>query len=55
MSVLVGRCDYVNPVSIEMVGYGRHAVALLITAAVVHEATRVSFERHTTQGLGAEL
>jgi hypothetical protein len=45
----------VYPVKIEPVGYGRYAVARLIAPADVLEATRVRFERHTMQGLGAEL
>ena len=43
-----------DPVKIELVGYGRYAVAPLIAAADVLEvAARVDFERHTMQGLGA--
>jgi hypothetical protein len=45
----------VTPVKIGLVGYGGYAVAPLITALDFLEATRVSFERQTTQGLGAEL
>jgi hypothetical protein len=41
--------------SAELVVYGRYAVAPLIAAADVSVATRVSFERHTIQGLGAQL
>ncbi len=44
-----------GPVKIGLVGYGRYAVASLITALDVLEATRVSSERHTVQGLGGEL
>ena len=44
-----------DPVKIGLVGYGRSAVAPLITALDVLKATRASFERHTMQGLGAEL
>lgn len=44
-----------DPVKIGMVGYGRYAGAPPITALDVLEATRVSFERHSIQGLGAEL
>jgi hypothetical protein len=45
----------VNPVKIGLAGHGRYTVAPLITALDVLEGTRVSFERHTVQGLGAEL
>jgi hypothetical protein len=45
----------VDPAKIGMVRYGRYAVAPLITALDVLEATRVIVERHTTQGLEAEL
>lgn len=44
-----------NQVNIGLAGHGRYAVARLIASSDVLEATRVSFERHTTQGLGAEL
>ena len=44
-----------EPVKIGLVGYGRYAVAPLITALDVLEATRVSLERHSMQRLGAEL
>ena len=44
-----------DPVNVGLVGYGRSAVAPLITALDVLNATRASFERHTVQGLGAEL
>lgn len=40
---------------VKTVGYGRYSVAPLITALDVLEATRVSFERQTVQGLGVEL
>lgn len=46
------RCDHVDPVKIGLVGYGRYAVAPVIT---VSEASRLRFERHTMHGLGAEL
>jgi hypothetical protein len=49
------RCDHVDPVRIGLVSYGRYAGAPLSTALDVLEATRVTFERQTTQGLGAEL
>ncbi len=42
-----------NPIG--LVGYGRYAVAPLITALDVPEATRVSLERHSMRGLGAGL
>ena len=44
-----------DPVKIGLVGYGKHADAPLITALEVLEATRVGSERHTVQGMGAEL
>lgn len=44
-----------DPVKIGLVGYGRCAVAPVITALDVLEATRVSFERHSMQNLEAEL
>ena len=44
-----------DPVKIGLVGYGRYAAAPLITTLDVLEATRVSFERHSMQGPGAEL
>lgn len=39
----------------EIVGDGRYAVAAPIAAAGALETSRVRFERHTMQGLGAEL
>lgn len=44
-----------DPVKIGLVGYGRYAVAPRIMALDVLQAIRVSFERHSVQGLGAEL
>ena len=44
-----------EPVKIGLAGYGQYAVAPLITALEVLEATRVGSERHTVQGMGAEL